>query len=335
VIDEDAAHQLGRDSEEVRAAGEARLPLIDELEVRLVDECRRLQGVAGALAPQVARGQAPQLRVDERHQLVERARVAAAPTLQKYGDVFGLLSAHVLMSRRPARQTRVFQTPAEHAGQGRRRVVGSAILTFFLAGVREPARPLRDVQVRRERGRGAHGQATESVPGRPKVTAAALGGGRRPLSKTREGKSTMKRNLFVTIAMLGLLTLAAGAARAQSRATINIDVPFEFDAGDTTLPAGVYSVGFIARNHLLLRSTDGQQKVIVSAPFGLSGRNDGQSARLVFRRYGTRHFLAQVWMHKTDSGRELYRSGAERRLDKELKTNKGAAGSSNVVVAAQ
>jgi len=145
----------------------------------------------------------------------------------------------------------------------------------------------------------------------------------------------MKRNLFVTIAMLGLLMLAAGAAHAQSRSTININVPFEFDAGDTTLPAGVYSVGFIARNHLLLRSPDGQHKVIVSAPLDLGGRNKRLPARLVFRKYGAKLFLAQVWMDKTDAGRELSKSDAERRLIKELKTVKDEAGPSSVVVAVQ
>jgi len=145
----------------------------------------------------------------------------------------------------------------------------------------------------------------------------------------------MKRKLSVTIAMLGLLMLAAGAAHAQSRPTIDINVPFEFDAGDTTLPAGVYSVGFIARNHLLIRSTDGEKKVIVSAPFALNGRDNRLPPRLVFRRHGARHFLAQVWMLKTDAGRELYRSGAERQLAGESKTARGAAGPSDVVVAVQ
>ena len=145
----------------------------------------------------------------------------------------------------------------------------------------------------------------------------------------------MKRKLSVTIAMLGLLMLSAGAAHAQSGSTININVPFEFNAGDTTLPAGVYSVGFIARNHLLLRSTDGEKKIIVSAPFDLGGRDNRLPPRLVFRRYGTRHFLAQVWMLKTDAGRELHRSGAERKLARELQTAKGAAGPADVVVAVQ
>ena len=54
VVNEDAAHGLRRDPEEVRAVLPLDLALVDELEVRLVDEGRGLEGVVGALAPQVA-----------------------------------------------------------------------------------------------------------------------------------------------------------------------------------------------------------------------------------------------------------------------------------------
>ena len=75
-VDEDAAHHLRGHAEEVRAVLPAHLRLVDEPEVRLVDEGRGLEGVADALAPQVAGGEPPQLRVDERQQVFEGRALA-------------------------------------------------------------------------------------------------------------------------------------------------------------------------------------------------------------------------------------------------------------------
>jgi hypothetical protein len=45
VIDEDPAHDIRRDAEEVRAALARQVPLIDQPQVCLVDKRRRLQRV--------------------------------------------------------------------------------------------------------------------------------------------------------------------------------------------------------------------------------------------------------------------------------------------------
>jgi hypothetical protein len=87
VVDEDAAHGLGRDAEEVRAVLPLHLALVDELEVRLVDEGGGLEGVVGALAPQVARGELMQFAVDEREQVLQRVAVAAAPFQEELCNV--------------------------------------------------------------------------------------------------------------------------------------------------------------------------------------------------------------------------------------------------------
>ena len=86
AIDEDAAHHLRGDAEELRPVvpGGA---LIDQPQVGLVDEGGRLQGVALALAPQMGRGPAAKLLVDQRHEPIARARVAVAPRVEKRCDV--------------------------------------------------------------------------------------------------------------------------------------------------------------------------------------------------------------------------------------------------------
>ena len=79
VIDQDPAHDLCRDAKEVCSILPVDLALVDEPEVDLVDERRRLQRVVSSLAPKLARGRPAELSVDEREQLIERSPIAATP----------------------------------------------------------------------------------------------------------------------------------------------------------------------------------------------------------------------------------------------------------------
>ncbi len=87
VIDEDAAHHLRGDAEEVRAVLPLHLRLIHEPHVRLVDERGGLQRVADALLAQVARGEAPQLAVDDGQQVVEHPAVAVRQADEQSGHL--------------------------------------------------------------------------------------------------------------------------------------------------------------------------------------------------------------------------------------------------------
>jgi len=83
MVDQDPAHGLRRDPEEVRAALPSNRPLIDELEKGLVDEGGGLQRVIDPLASHVACGQPPQLGVDDRKQLIARFVAPVAPLLKQ------------------------------------------------------------------------------------------------------------------------------------------------------------------------------------------------------------------------------------------------------------
>ncbi len=72
VIHENSAHDLRRYAEEMRAIPPVAVPLVDETQVKLVNERRRLQREPTPFGTKLACGNATQLRVDERQQLVER-----------------------------------------------------------------------------------------------------------------------------------------------------------------------------------------------------------------------------------------------------------------------
>lgn len=125
--------------------------------------------------------------------------------------------------------------------------------------------------------------------------------------------------MAATVAAVMMLTMVS--VNAQSGARIEAKVPFDFAAGDTTLKAGDYSVTRIARNAFLLRSADLKSSVVVQAPIAIGQRREGSPTRLVFTRYGSEYFLAQVWSDAGGEGRQLYSSKSEERLAKQGKKN--------------
>jgi hypothetical protein len=76
VIDEDRAHCLGGDAEEMCAALGLYRRLILEPEIRLVHQRGCLQGMASWLRAHIAPRLSPQLVVNPRKELVERRPVA-------------------------------------------------------------------------------------------------------------------------------------------------------------------------------------------------------------------------------------------------------------------
>jgi hypothetical protein len=86
VVDEDTSHQAGGHAEKVRAILPADLPGIRQANEGLIHQRRRLQRMATALPPHIGPGEAAQLRLHERHQLVESPIVAVAPRSEELGD---------------------------------------------------------------------------------------------------------------------------------------------------------------------------------------------------------------------------------------------------------
>ena len=141
------------------------------------------------------------------------------------------------------------------------------------------------------------------------------------------------RKQLLGLAIIGLFsTLNVGSVQAQTGYRIQINIPFGFTAGESSLRAGIYTVEQISDNTLLVRSIDGKKGVLLltraTEPVGTE-----KTARIIFNRYGDRYFLSQAWVSGGDVGRELHPSGAERRLAKGLSLAKGDAKSQKVQVA--
>ena len=130
----------------------------------------------------------------------------------------------------------------------------------------------------------------------------------------------MKRLVFSLFAVT-LLALPICAQVATAEATI----PFAFDAGNATLPAGKYVVSSSpAPFSVALVGPDRQTRRLAGWPTGASA----ETPTLVFHRYGNQYFLSEI------------RNGGYSRMlrvsltELELKQNMAAAPRSEVIVLA-
>jgi hypothetical protein len=145
-------------------------------------------------------------------------------------------------------------------------------------------------------------------------------------AKGREGpqeEKKMSRQLIKGMTMLLLVVAlafvtAVASAYGQSNSS-NANIPFEFVAGGKTLPAGHYQVasatdgGQVVR----IRATESKESTF-SLTMGILNRAPAEKGKLVFRRYGNKYFLAEIWQAGDRDGRQMLKSKEERAVEREL-----------------
>ena len=87
MLHKDPAHEMRRDAEEVRAVLPLHLPLVDKLQVGIVDEGGRLQCVTGTFAAEIIVSQPTKLFIYSVHKLVSSVLIPRAPLDEPPCDV--------------------------------------------------------------------------------------------------------------------------------------------------------------------------------------------------------------------------------------------------------
>jgi hypothetical protein len=110
-----------------------------------------------------------------------------------------------------------------------------------------------------------------------------------------EAKKAMKK-LYIPL-MLIMLAVSAHA-QTSSVQRVSANIPFAFNVGKTTLPAGKYTITVLNptsdRKTLQIRSLNGRSSAIVLTMTGNGNLSD--RAKLVFERYDDRYYFAQAQM---------------------------------------
>jgi hypothetical protein len=119
----------------------------------------------------------------------------------------------------------------------------------------------------------------------------------------------MKKQLF---ALVGLgLFLATASASAQT-VWLKTNIPFNFIVNKAELPAGEYTLRSLGSSDtgMLIQSTDSQIAKMV-LPSVCASSKVPTASKLVFHRYGSEYFLAQIWRAGYEQGKELPKSSRE------------------------
>jgi len=127
----------------------------------------------------------------------------------------------------------------------------------------------------------------------------------------------MKNYRWLPLLLMAVIGSAALTIKAQSTYGVRANVPFEFNVGDKTLPAGKISAREMSANSgaLAISNLDQSQHAIrIAHAIGTYRQTD--RGKLVFRKYGNRYYLAQVWIPGYDP-LELNKSKIERALERE------------------
>lgn len=132
----------------------------------------------------------------------------------------------------------------------------------------------------------------------------------------------MKRTAYRVIALLVLGGAMAAAAQAQTarRAPVRVSIPFQFNVGNATMPAGDYLIRELTEDSnastLQISRRDGGANTIVNM-IGAMGNTQAMS-KLTFRRYGNQYYFAEVWVDGEKEGLQAPKSKAERATQREL-----------------
>ena len=110
----------------------------------------------------------------------------------------------------------------------------------------------------------------------------------------------MKRFFYITLAIVILAGAAATNAQAQSGSSQRIvaNIPFTFNVGKVSLPAGKYTVTVLnpTSDHRILqvRSSNGRSSAMIMTT-GVIG-DVSENSKLVFERNGDHYYFAQAQM---------------------------------------
>jgi hypothetical protein len=122
----------------------------------------------------------------------------------------------------------------------------------------------------------------------------------------------MNIQLWKVAGFLAALLAASTAFGQLNRVDIIADVPFAFTVANHTLPPGRSTVTRMGDTTLRVFNSHNQGTLVLTTE--VDGKASGNTAKMVFHRYGDAYFLSEVWVSANWIGRKVFQSRAEKEL---------------------
>jgi len=137
---------------------------------------------------------------------------------------------------------------------------------------------------------------------------------------TASRKATTWRHLLPSfIALVFALAIYPTQAHAQIIGSLEANIPFQFYAGNTKLPAGEYRIQVMENSDLTIMeisSLDGAASALFQVQEAETSNEPAQN-ELIFNKYGNRYFLAKMFDEGNPSGAQVSESGYEKRISQQ------------------
>ncbi len=127
----------------------------------------------------------------------------------------------------------------------------------------------------------------------------------------------MRKKMLLSMATLSAMALMA-VAPAFAQDTVDAKIPFAFNVGSKSLPAGDYQVRRLGNSIMAVQNAD-THEAAVALSMAASPKPISSEAVLEFHQYGDRYFLSEV--RTQDNGRTLTPSKLERQVARETAEN--------------
>jgi len=111
-----------------------------------------------------------------------------------------------------------------------------------------------------------------------------------------------------------IAVLLAAAAAQDNPAVLKADIPFPFVVANRTLPAGHYILSTLGEHTIRIANAQKLGEFVLTSR--VDGRAPESTGKLVFYRYEDSYFLAQVWSPGNHRGKQVYKSAAEKELER-------------------
>src|SRR6266478_5983132 len=126
------------------------------------------------------------------------------------------------------------------------------------------------------------------------------------IGNSHAGRKVISRQYLLSlfIALVFALTMYPSKAQAQIVGDLEVNVPFQFHAGNTKLPAGQYRIHVLDNSDLTvmeISSVDGSTSALFEVQQAEANSTPAKS-ELIFNKYGNRYFLRSCLTKATQAG---------------------------------
>jgi len=131
-------------------------------------------------------------------------------------------------------------------------------------------------------------------------------------------KNGVRRLLSFLVLSVFALTIFAGKACAQIVGDLDVNIPFQFHAGNAKFPAGKYRIHMLDDSDLSvmeIATADGSTSALFQVQQSDANAAPAKS-ELIFNKYGNRYFLAKLFDEGNPSGSEVLESRYEKQMSK-------------------